>query len=169
MSVTPTSAGHPGTRPAHRAATERTRRTDEPAGGLAAALDAEHAAIFGYGAVGAWLDRAGQTAARQAETAHRGRRDALVVRITTAGATPPAAAPAYELPFEVSDRASALRLAIELEERTAQAWRRALATNSAEDRKLAVDALIDCAVRATRWRLVAKVEPATVAFPGVPE
>jgi hypothetical protein len=43
---------------------------------------------------------------------------------------------------------------------------RALAGTTGAERKLAVDALADCAVRATRWRLVAHVAPATVAFPG---
>ena len=104
---------------------------------LAEALAAEHAAIFGYGAVGARLDKAGQEAARQAETAHRNRRDALVVRIAAASATPPPAAPAYQLPFPVTNRASALRLAIALEEGAAQAWRRALPVTSGDDRRLA--------------------------------
>jgi len=135
---------------------------------LAEALAAEHAAIFGYGAVGARLDKAGQEAARQAETAHRNRRDALVVRIAAASATPPPAAPAYQLPFPVTNRASALRLAIALEEGAAQAWRRALPVTSGDDRRLGIEALMDCAVRATRWRRAAGVLPATVPFPGAP-
>lgn len=133
---------------------------------LATALAAEHAAIFGYGALGARLDRSTQGAAREAETAHRGRRDAVALRIAAAGGTPPAAAPAYQLPFAVTDRASALRLAIALEEGAAQAWRHALSATSGEERKFALDALIDCAVRATRWRVAAKITPATVTFPG---
>lgn len=135
---------------------------------LSTALAAEHAAIFGYGAVGARLDAAGQTAARQAEAAHRSRRDAVVVRIAAANATPPPAAPAYELPFPVTDRPSALKLAIALEEGAAHAWRQALAATSGDDRKLAVEALMDCAVRATRWRSTAGISPSTVPFPGTP-
>jgi len=135
---------------------------------LSAALAAEHAAIFGYGAVGARLDKAGQEAARQAEAAHRSRRDALVVRIAAASASPPASAPAYGLPFPVTDRASALRLAITLEEGAARAWRQALPATSGDDRRLAVEALMDCAVRATRWRRLAGVLPSTVPFPGAP-
>jgi hypothetical protein len=136
------------------------------AGSLVEALAAEHAAIFGYGVVGAHLDRSGQNTARQAETAHRNRRDAVVARILAAEGTPPSAAPAYELPFEVEDRASALRLAIDLEEGTARAWRRALAGTADDDRKLALGGLVDCAVRATRWRRTAGVEPAVTPFPG---
>jgi ferritin-like protein len=148
---------------AHRG-TQQTDSSDA----LSAALAAEHAAIFGYGAVGGHLDRAGQDAARQAETAHRNRRDALVVRIAAASASPPAAAPAYALPFPVTDRTSALKLAVALEEGAAQAWRQALPATSGNDRRLALDALMDCAVQATRWRRSAGILPPTVPFPGAP-
>ena len=43
--------------------------------GLAAALAAEQAAIFAYGLLGAWLPEEEAEAARQAEAAHRDRRD----------------------------------------------------------------------------------------------
>lgn len=138
----------------------------EPNDALAVALSAEHAAIFGYGMVGAYLDANTKNTAREAEGAHRNRRDALVIRISTATATPPAAAAAYKLPFPVTDRDSALKLAIALEEGAARAWRSALAATSGDDRKLSLDALTDCALRATRWRLTAGVTPTTVPFPG---
>jgi hypothetical protein len=66
----------------------------------------------------------------------------------------------------VTDRASALRLAIALEEGVAATWRAALAGTLDEDRAAAVDALSDAAVRATRWRRTAGVTPPTVPFPG---
>jgi ferritin-like protein len=135
---------------------------------LAAALAAEHAAIFGYGIVGARLDPATQGAAREAEAIHRGRRDTLVVRITAASATPPASAAAYALPFPVTDRDSALKLAVALEEGAAKAWRQTVGATSGDERRLAVDALMDCAVRATRWRATAGITPTTVPFPGSP-
>jgi hypothetical protein len=136
------------------------------ADGLTAALAAEHAAIFGYGVVGAHLDSAGKTVARQAEAAHRSRRDALVARLASLGATPPPARPAYTLPFPVKDKASAQKLAVALEDRVAQSWALALATTTGNERKLSLDALVDCAVRATRWRELAKITPTTVPFPG---
>jgi hypothetical protein len=136
------------------------------ADGLTAALAAEHAAIFGYGTVGAHLDGAARTAARQAEAAHRSRRDALIARLTSLKATPPPARPAYALPFPVKDKATAQQLAVTLEERVAQAWAGALAATAGDERKLALDALVDCAVRATRWRKLAKITPTTVPFPG---
>jgi len=134
--------------------------------GLAAALAAEHAAIFGYGVVGAHLDNAGKAVARQAEAVHRARRDALIVRLASQGATPPPSRPAYALPFAVKDKASAQRLAVALEDRVAQAWALAIANTAGAERKLALDALMDCAVRATHWRQRAKINPTTVPFPG---
>jgi hypothetical protein len=133
---------------------------------LAAALVAEHAAIFGYGAVGARLDAATVPIAAQAESAHRSRRDTVLVRLSGRGAPAPVAEPAYALPFAVADQASALRLMIAIEERTAAVWLAALLDTDGEDRRLAADALIDCAVRATRARRAAGVTPTTVTFPG---
>jgi len=135
---------------------------------FAAALRAEHAAIFGYGLVGARLDAATVGLAAAAETAHRSRRDALVLRLSAKGFQPPVAEPAYAVPGPVTDQPSALRLAVLIEERTAVAWRAVLAETEGDDRRLAVEALIDCATRATRARRAAGITPATVAFPGRP-
>jgi hypothetical protein len=133
---------------------------------LAEALVAEHAAIFGYGPVGAHLDAATVPLAHQAEAAHRSRRDAVAMRLLARGASAPVAEPAYALPALVNDQTSALRLAILIEERTAAVWRAALLDTASVDRRIAVDALVDCAIRATRLRRAAGITPATVAFPG---
>ncbi|GAB3145831.1 ferritin-like domain-containing protein [Micromonospora sonneratiae] len=133
---------------------------------LAAALAAEHAAIFAYGAIGARLSGAARREARETEAAHRSRRDALVILLTRDGATPPAPEPAYALPHAVTDSAGALRLAVTVEERTAAAWRAALATTTGAEREQALAGLTDCAVRATRFRRTAGTTPATVPFPG---
>jgi hypothetical protein len=134
---------------------------------LVAALRAEYAAIFGYGPVGARLEGAPQVElAAQAEAAHRTRRDLLLMRLTTAGVTPPPAETAYDLPFAVPDRAAALRLALLIEERTAAIWRDASTDLAGADRQLAMEAVVDCAVRATRLRRASGVNPAVVAFPG---
>jgi len=135
---------------------------------LAAALSAEYAAIFAYGPIGVRLSGEQAREARAAEAAHRARRDALVVRLAESGATVPAAEPAYTLPFPVTDAASAMRLAIEIESRTAAVWRAVVPATTDAQRRQAIEALTDCAVRATRWRLHAGVVPATVAFPGRP-
>lgn len=133
---------------------------------LAAVLSAEYAAIFAYGPIGVRLSGAAIREARAAEAAHRVRRDALMLLLTGGGDTVPAAEPAYTLPFPVTDAASAMRLAIEIEARTAAMWRATIPVTEAEQRRQAVEALTDCTVRATRWRVRAGVTPATVAFPG---
>jgi hypothetical protein len=133
---------------------------------LAAAVVAEHAAIFGYGLVGARLDAATVPLAQAAEAAHRSRRDAVVMRLTERGVQAPVAEPAYALAAPVTDQASALKLAIMIEERTAASWRAALLDTTGDDRRVSVDALVDCAIRATRLRKAAGVTPATVPFPG---
>jgi hypothetical protein len=134
---------------------------------LMGALRAEYAAIYGYGPVGARLEGAAQAElAAQAEAAHRSRRDVLLMRLTTAGLKPPAAETAYELPFPVPDRVAALRLALLIEERTAAIWRDAAADLTGTDRQLAMDAVVDGAVRATRLRRASGVNPVVVPFPG---
>jgi hypothetical protein len=135
-------------------------------GSLAEALAAEHAAIYAYGPIGVRLDGEHAATAREAEDAHRHRRDALVVLMAGRGTDPPTAAVTYELPFEVTNPDAALRLAVLVEERVAAVWRAALPETTAPDREVALDALVDAAVRATRWRLAAGVAPATVPFPG---
>ena len=132
---------------------------------LGTALAAEHAAIYGYGALGARLTGPALAQGQQAEAAHRGRRDRLIIRLSTVGITPPAALPDYALPFPVTDLASALRLAIQLEERTAAIWRVALGPTTGDDRRAALDALTDCALRAARWRRAAGTQPGTVPLP----
>ncbi len=137
-------------------------------GELTAALAAEYAAIYAYGPIGVRLSGGPAKQARAAEAAHRTRRDALVLQLTAEGSPVPAAAAGYALPFPVTDSASALRLAIEIEERTAALWRAALPATRGAQRASVLDGLTDCAVRATRWRRIAGVTPATVPFPGRP-
>ena len=137
---------------------------------LAAALAAEEAAIYAYGVIGVRLDSRGdETEARAAEQAHRGRRDYLVGRLAQLEASAAPAPAGYELPFAVSDRAGALKLAIQVEDGVAQAWRPVLAVTTEADRTTALAAMTEAAVRATRWRRLAAVTPVTLPFPGRPE
>jgi hypothetical protein len=136
---------------------------------LAAALAAEEAAIYAYGVVGVNLTGAGDVAeARTAETVHRNRRDALVTRLAQLGAGAAPAPAGYELPFPVTGRAAALKLAIHVEDGVAAAWRAVLPVTEHADRGTALSALTDSAVRATRWRRLAEVSPVTLPFPGRP-
>lgn len=146
----------------------RTAPTTGPALALAEALTAEYAAIWAYGVIGVHLADAARRAARSAEAAHRARRDTLVLQLSTNGGQVPADKAGYALPYPVTDRTSALKLAVEIEERTAGHWRAALPHVTGADRNRALAALTDCALRATRWRRTAGVTPVTVPFPGRP-
>ncbi|MCC3772142.1 ferritin-like domain-containing protein [Streptomyces sp. UNOC14_S4] len=128
-----------------------------------AALAAEHAAVYGYGVVGARVDEAHAGLAREAYDAHRARRDAMSRAVRDLGGTPEAAAAAYTLPFPVTDAASAVRLGAVLESRVAGVYADLVETSSGTLRRDAADALRDAAVRAVRWR------GGSVAFPGLAE
>lgn len=134
---------------------------------LQAALAAEHAVIWGYSIVGARAGDDLRPQVRDADDAHRTRRDATVTLIGRYGADPVPTESSYALPFPVTDRATALRLAVHLEDGAAAAWRYAVAaTDDVAVRRTAITALTEAAVRATRWRLLLPTDPATVAFPG---
>lgn len=127
------------------------------------ALAAEHAAIFGYGIAGARLSGDRRDRALDAWNAHRAARDRLRDLIREAGASPTPAEPSYRLPGEVSDAASAARLATRLEERVAAAYVELVAAAETRLRHFAAAAARDCAVRAAQWR------GSTVPFPGLPK
>ena len=133
---------------------------------LAGLLEAVHAAVFGYGVLGARLRGAEQGLAQEGDDALRLRRDALAAELRRRGAAPPAARAGYDI--AVADRAQAVALAVRLEEGLAARWRDLVgATDDPALRSLGAAGLQEAAVRATRWRLVAGTQPATVAQPGL--
>ncbi|MEU6236700.1 ferritin-like domain-containing protein, partial [Kitasatospora sp. NPDC047058] len=129
-----------------------------------AALSAEHAAIYGYGVVGARLPDDPQRAdARTAYAAHQTRRDAWQRLLGGVGATPSAAAAGYQLPFAVTDAAGAGRLAAHIETRLTAVYADLVAAVTGPQRGTAADALRECALRARRWGATA------TPFPGLPD
>ncbi|MFF9810820.1 ferritin-like domain-containing protein [Streptomyces coeruleorubidus] len=130
---------------------------------LQAALAAEHAAVYGYGAVGGRIAEGQRAEARTAYDAHRARRDALVREVKDLGGRPVAAAAGYALPFPVPDAQAAVRLAAELEDRVAGVYSDLVRAAGGGRRALAAEALREAAVRAVRWR------GESVAFPGLAE
>jgi hypothetical protein len=154
---------------------DETTGTGEPsaateAEALNAALAAEHAAVWGYGVVGAALPADKRDRAAAAENAHRDARDALVALLSEAGTAPVGPEGAYELPFPVLSAADAAALAVTLEDGVAAAYVRVLA-DAAESgtRQLAVESLGTTEVRAVVWRGRAKQKPVTNPFPGLPQ
>jgi hypothetical protein len=149
---------------------------DEGTGDLAAendaldlALAAEHAAVWGYGVVGAALVAADRGTAAAAEAAHRDVRDSVITLLAQRSVEPAPAEGAYALPFPVLSPIDAAALAVVLEDGAAAAWVRVL-DQAAErsTRELAIEALTGAEVRAVGWRTTAGQNPVTRALPGLP-
>ena len=150
---------------------------DDTAGGgldaenaaLGEALAAAHAAVWGYGVVGAALGPQASAAAAAAETAHRDLRDRVTALLVDRKVEPVGAKGGYALPFPVLSEVDAAALAVVLEDGVAATWVRVLdqAVERAT-RELAVGALGNAEVRAVSWRTAAGQTPVTRAFPGLP-
>ncbi|MEV4559693.1 ferritin-like domain-containing protein [Kitasatospora sp. NPDC049285] len=136
------------------AGTESAKPSAMPTGdadALQAVLAAEHAAVYGYGVVGAFLPTGPQREdGRTAYTAHQARRDAWQRLLATSGVSPTAAAPGYRLPFAVKDAATAGQLAAYLEVQLTAAYAD-LAAAGPTLRMDGATALRECALRATHW------------------
>jgi Domain of unknown function (DUF4439) len=147
-----------------------TTPAGEAADALQGALAAEHAAVWGYGVVGAALPADARAPVAAAEDAHRDARDALLSLLSARGVEPVAAEGAYALPFPVLSPADAAALAVTLEDGAAVAWVRVLdRAADADVRRLAVEVLGSTEVRAVGWRRRAGRTPLTQPFPGLPE
>ena len=137
---------------------------------LRGALAAEHAAVWGYGVVGAELRGSAQSRAADSQAAHRDVRDRLVALLDDRKADPVPAEGAYQLPFPVLSPVDAASLAVVLEDGVASAWVQVLGGAAGRDvRRLAVDTLGATEVRAVTWRIAAGKTPVTSAFPGLPD
>ncbi|MGY1725297.1 ferritin-like domain-containing protein [Blastococcus sp. SYSU DS0533] len=150
-------------------ADDETTGTSAEDAALNTALAAEHAAVWGYGAVGAALGAEGRAAAAAAEAGHRGVRDRLITLLDGRGAEPVLPEAGYALPFPVLSPVDAAALAVVLEEGVTAAWVRVM-DQAAErtTRALAVEVLGPAEVRAVGWREAAGRTPVTSALPGLP-
>jgi hypothetical protein len=132
---------------------------------LTALLEAEHAAVYGYGTLGGRLDAATRPAALAAFDAHRLRRDSLAARLRERGAVAPPTRAAYDV--AVGTPAQALALAVRLEEGLSARWRDLVGgTTDLALRRLGVAGLEETAVRAAQWRKRQGAAHPTVALPG---
>ena len=137
---------------------------------LGEALAAEHAAVWGYGVVGAALGADARPVAADAEAAHRDVRDQVSALLAGREADVVDAEGGYALPFPVLSEVDAAALGAVLEDGVAAAWVRVL-DQAAErsTRELAVATLSAAEVRAVGWRAAAGQTPVTRAFPGLPD
>jgi uncharacterized protein (UPF0261 family) len=130
-------------------------------------LAGEHAAVYVYGVLGGRVaasdhpELSGRLVA--AYTTHRGRRDQLTAVVRAAGAEPVAADVSYVLP-NAAVRADQLAAAARVvERRCAEVYAQAVGSTSRSDRRWALAALTDAAVRELGFGAGAE------AFPGVTE
>lgn len=131
---------------------------------LTAVLNAVHAAIYGYGLLGARLPTEQQRLAREAGDVLRADRDVLAGLLRQAGQPVPGPLPAYDL--TLTDELAAQRLATGLEEGLALRWVDLVAgTDDPDLRTTATQAVGRSAVRAARWRAIRGLTP-SVRFPG---
>lgn len=134
---------------------------------LQSTLSSEHAAVYVYGVLGGRTSRSRQPALAAAllgaYAAHRARRDWLVGALRELGVEPEAAAPAYELTHDLDSPAVIQAVALELETGTAAIYADLVAATSADQRRSAITALNDAAVR----ELAFGGEPSS--FPGLAE
>ncbi|MCC8926331.1 ferritin-like domain-containing protein [Rhodococcus sp. I2R] len=134
---------------------------------LVDALDAEYAAVFAYGVVGAFSNPARADLVAANAAAHRARRNATIDALTAASVEAPAAATAYAIPFPVTDPVGAAQLAAQVEVDTSIAWRSVIErSRSGPTRETAVIALTEAALRLAIWRRILGEVPGTTAFPG---
>lgn len=123
---------------------------------LQGTLAAEHAAVHVYGALGAQTSQSGSpalfVAITDAYTQHRSRRDVLVRAVVDLGATPAAAAAAYELPAQPATPTRVAAAALAIERAAARTYAYLVANTTGSQRRWAGAALTDAAVRGLAFR-----------------
>lgn len=131
------------------------------------AVATEHGVIYGYGVVSAYSEPDLNNLVSGAIHQHRDRRDAAIAMLAARSVTAPVAAAGYDLPIGVDKPADAARLAVQMENDAAVAWR-AVVEQAREpaDREFAVSSLAQSAVLAALWNRVLGNWPITQAFPG---
>lgn len=128
---------------------------------LQTALAAEHAAIYGYGIVGAQGGPRYEHAAVRDWNAHKTHRDRVVALLRKRRVAPVGARAGYALPFDVDGPRTAARLAAHLEDGVAAAYLELVAVTDTGLRALGARMLRDATIRGARWGA------STAAFPGM--
>ena len=119
---------------------------------LQVVLAGEHAAVYGYGVVGARLvGQPDERAAVAAYDAHRARRAAVTGLVNKAGGQPAPAAVAYALAGPVTTPTQARALAARIEQGAAAGYADLVAAAPPGDRTPPAAWLADAAVRAAAW------------------
>ncbi len=134
---------------------------------LQVALAAEHAAVWVYGLVGAFLPGEFGDAEKSGAAEHALRRDFLQTTLSAAAATPVPPEAAYVPKNPVTDAKSASQVVATAEADCASAWLAVIDhTDDASLRTTALHALVAASRRGTPWRAEAGEKPTAIAMPG---
>ncbi|MBE1502529.1 hypothetical protein H4696_009629 [Amycolatopsis lexingtonensis] len=134
---------------------------------LQTALAAEHAAVWVYGLVGAFLPADFGEGEKSGAAEHALRRDFLQTTLAASGATPVAPEAAYVPKNPVTDAKSASLVVATAEADCASAWLAVVNhTDDAGLRTTALHALVAASRRGTPWRAEAGEKPTAIAMPG---
>jgi hypothetical protein len=127
-----------------------------PRGALQVALAGEHAALYVYGVLGAQTSASATpqlfAAVSDAYATHRDRRDHLTELVLREGGAPVASHPAYETPRNLGSASAVARAALGLERRSAATYAWLVANTVRDQRRWAIRALTDTAVRELGFR-----------------
>jgi hypothetical protein len=130
-----------------------------------ATLAGEHAAVYLFGVFGAQASQSRQPAlyARllDAFRVHRKRRDQLTVVIAAAGADPVAAEVSYDLPSSMETAPELNDAALQVERRIARTYGQLVESTAGAERRWALVALDDSAVRQLEFRGTPEMFPGT--------
>lgn len=122
-----------------------------PLQALQQTLAGEHAAVYVYGVLGGRLSSTEQPELMSrfvaAYDTHVARRDHVTAQVEAVGAEPVAAEVSYELPSPARTPAQLVAVALVTEQRCASVYAQTVGSTSRDDRRWAVDALVDTAVR----------------------
>jgi hypothetical protein len=138
-----------------------------PVEALQAALAGEHAATYVYSTLGGRISTSDHPVLaerlRAAYEVHRGRRDHLRSLVAATGATPEPPAAAYLVDADDRDARSLSRVAVTTEQRCAEVYGQLVASTSGDQRRWAIEALTDAALRGL------DLGDSPSAYPGLPE
>lgn len=134
---------------------------------LQSTLEAEHAAVYVYGLLGARTSESGDpalyAALRAAYETHRQRRDDLIGEIAALGAAPVGPAAAYDAPDGLDSADAVTRAALVLERGCASTYAALVGSTRDDRRRAAIGLLHDAAARELVFRGTPEM------FPGADE
>lgn len=139
----------------------------KPLEALQATLAGEHAAVAIYSVLGARCSQSKQpelfTSLDDAFRMHRRRRDGVTDLVLRRGGEPVAAEVSYALPTPLASAAQLTKAALQVERRLAVVYGQQVASTSGADRRWAIDALEDCALRQLAFRGTPETFPGSTA------